>query len=247
MPHNNLLEIYDGRSAFWQWDTGQKLRVLDKTIDQVHFSNKDLTYAIVKEVYVDDDGVRACDVPDVLLKLSNPLIAYAYVMDIDANRTICSVRFSVTSRQIPEDYTYEEDNRFKDLVDKIESIEDILNSGTGSIRFNSMSAAKKWAEESQEAGALVSVFSGTQWLAYIVNYDFSLSPINGDNDNIDLSEYLTEEKAAEVYQPKGNYASIEYVNNLFEELKALIQDTDGGEKVEIVVLDNAILDMHILA
>lgn len=58
-------------------------------------------------------------------------------------------------------------------------------------------------------------------------------------------DYLTKNEAAESYQPKGDYASTAYIAGIFEELKALIQagDTDAA----IAVLDNAILDMVVLA
>ena len=229
MPHNNLLEIYDGRSAFWQWDTGQKLKVLDKTIDQVHFSNKNLTYAIIKEVYIEND-VRVCDVPDVLLKLPQPLIAYTYVMDVDTNKTTRAVKFSVNSRPIPEDYTYEEDNRFKDLVDKIESVEDILDRGTSVKRFNSIGEAEDWAKESHEAGALLAVLANNQWIAYIVNHDLSISRISGDNSDLIASikelralvgdSSVFEQIHAEIsklkYDEKGSAAAVE--RKLYEEI-----------------------------
>ena len=46
----NIFKIYDGRTSFWQWDTNQKLIVLDETIDEVHFSNRDMTHAIPKDI-----------------------------------------------------------------------------------------------------------------------------------------------------------------------------------------------------
>lgn len=182
MPQNNVLEIYDQRPGFWQWDTGQKLLVLDRTIDQVHFSNKDLSTALVEEVS-NENGIRTCDVPDVLLKMPKPLIAYAYAMDDDNNRTICAVKFSVSPRPIPEDYTYEENNRFKDLVDKIESVQDALENGAGVNKFNNIEYAKAWAEDYQAAGSIVSVWNGFKWALYMVDRDYSLYPI-GDTDQL---------------------------------------------------------------
>lgn len=182
MPQD-LLKIYDGRPNFWQWDTGQKLIVLDRTIDQVHFSNKNMTTAIVKEVYVDDDGMRLCDVPDMMLKMPQSLIAYAYVMDDDQNRTICAVKFSVSTRPIPEDYTYEENNRFKDLVDKIEAVEDVLESGASVRKFYTLDAAEAWAKDYQATGIIVSAYDGYEWALYMIGADYSLEQI-GDTDQL---------------------------------------------------------------
>ena len=50
MPQN-IFKIYDGRTNFWQWDTGQKLIVLDESVTQVHFSNKDMNHSIDRDVY----------------------------------------------------------------------------------------------------------------------------------------------------------------------------------------------------
>ena len=68
MPQN-IFKIYDGRTNFWQWDKKQKLIVLDETVTQVHFSNRNMTHSIPRDVYTDKDGVRVCNVPDDLLKI----------------------------------------------------------------------------------------------------------------------------------------------------------------------------------
>ena len=182
MPQD-LLKIYDGRSGFWQYDTGQKLIVLDRTIDQVHFANKSMTTAFIKEVYIDNDGTRVCDVPDMMLKQPLSLIAYAYAMDIDENRTICAVRFSVAARPIPEDYNYEENDRFKDLVDKIEAVDDVLESGATIRKFNAIADAELWAQDYQANGVILSVWNGTEWALYMVDRDYSLYQI-GDTDQL---------------------------------------------------------------
>lgn len=185
MPQD-LLKIYDGRNNFWQWDTGQKLIVLDNSIDQVHFSNNKMTYAIVKEVY-ENDGIRICEVPDIMLKTAKPLMAYAYVMEDNQNKTICVVRYSVNARPIPEDYTYEETNRFKDLVDKIEAVEDMIESGEGVKRFANIKEAEQWADESQEVGLIISVKIDSKWIAHIIDSDHSIAKVY---DNSDLITYI---------------------------------------------------------
>lgn len=181
MPQN-LLEIYDGRTSFWQWDTGQKLIVSDRTIDQVHFSNASMNTAIVKEVYI-ENGMRLCDVPDMMLKMPKPLVAYAYVIGDGYNKTMCATRFSVSTRPIPEDYTYEENNRFKDLVDKIDAVQDILESGASVKKMNSMVEAEAWAQEYQVTGTILSVWNGYEWALYMVERDYSLYQI-GDTDQL---------------------------------------------------------------
>ena len=41
----NIFKIYDGRTNFWQWDTKQKLIVLDDCITEVRFSNRDMEHS----------------------------------------------------------------------------------------------------------------------------------------------------------------------------------------------------------
>ena len=77
MPQN-ILKIYNGRNNFWQWDTKQKLIVLDDNVTEVRFSNKNMQQSKRRVVYT-DNGMRVCNVPDSLLQLSKTLIAYACV------------------------------------------------------------------------------------------------------------------------------------------------------------------------
>ena len=239
MPQN-IFKIYDGRTSFWQWDTGQKLIVLDRTVDQVHFSNKSMNRAVIKEVYIDDDGVRVCEVPDAILKSPHPLIAYAYVMEEDNNKTICMVRFSVSTRPMPEDYTYEVDDRFKDLVDKIEAVEDVLESGTSIKKFNTLAEAEAWAQEYEAVGVLLSVRNGSEWIVYMANEDHSLERV-GDTTQLiidveKLQRLVGEESVenqirdaiialelADTYEAKG---AAEVVRN------ALIEETRRAKKEE---------------
>lgn len=96
----NIFEIYDGRTSFWQWDTGQKLIVLDESITQVHFSNKNMNYTISKDVYEYEEK-RVCDIPDIVLQSPNNLVAYAYICDAKSGYTIKSVKFAVIKRPAP--------------------------------------------------------------------------------------------------------------------------------------------------
>ena len=98
MPQN-IFKIYDGRTNFWQWETKQKLIVLDKTITQVYFSNRNMTHSIKRDVYEDEGKYRICNVPDDLLKIPRNLVAYAY-----ANGSVVKeVKFAVAKRPMPSD------------------------------------------------------------------------------------------------------------------------------------------------
>lgn len=54
----NIFTIYDGRTNFWQWGTKQKIIVLDDSITEVRFSNRNMEHSKRCPVYTDNDGLR---------------------------------------------------------------------------------------------------------------------------------------------------------------------------------------------
>ena len=122
MPQN-IFKIYDGRTNFWQWDRKQKLIVLDETITEVHFSNRNMTHSIKRDVYVDKNGVRVCNVPSDLLQLPRNLVAYAYV---DC-ATVKSVKFAVIRRPMPSDYVADQNEEIEDKFTQIDIMLEALN------------------------------------------------------------------------------------------------------------------------
>ena len=122
MPQN-IFKIYDGRTSFWQWDRNQKLIVLNDAITEVHFSNRNMTHSIKKDVYKDNDGVRLCNVPSELLKLPRNLVAYAYADGV----TMKSVKFAVIQRPMPNDYISDQSDEIEDKFTQIDIMLDALN------------------------------------------------------------------------------------------------------------------------
>lgn len=96
----NIFKIYGDKVSFSQWEKRQKLIVLNESVQEVHFSNKNMMHSIQRDVYRDTDGLMVCNVPDDLLKLPINLVADAYIGDV----LIKSVKFAVTKRPIPGDY-----------------------------------------------------------------------------------------------------------------------------------------------
>lgn len=101
-----MLDIYDGRSAFYQWDINQKLRVSHKGVCEVHFSNPVDDTALVVKPY-DLDTVVVADVPNILLQNAGKITAYVYVC-IGDECTIHEKDFTVRPRLRPSDYVYTE-------------------------------------------------------------------------------------------------------------------------------------------
>ena len=189
----NIFKIYDGRTSFWQWDTKQKLIVLDDRITEVRFSNRNMEHSKRRPVYTDKDGVRICNVPDLLLQLPKNLIAYACIKQEDGSvSTVKAVKFAVNKQPIPTDYICEQDTVVEDILMRIELLETLLKdveSGTQQlIKFASMVDAAKWAVESGQAGDIIVVKLDIGWVPHVVEDDKSLTPIcNCDGEEIVLN------------------------------------------------------------
>lgn len=179
MPQN-LFKIYDGRTNFWQWDTGQKLIVLDDTVDQVHFSTKDMTHALVTEVRTNDDGIRVCNIPDIILTLPKNLVAYAYILDSNKTRTVRSVKFPVIPRPIPDNYISNINDEIEDIMNRVVLLESMF-SDVEFKQFDTLEEAERWAKESQESGIVIAVKVDSKWVAHMIEDDYSVVPIGDWN------------------------------------------------------------------
>lgn len=63
----------DGRTELWQWDTGRKIVVDDKSVSEVHYSKYSSTQAITREVI---NG--KAEIPNFLLQDTHAVTVYAY-------------------------------------------------------------------------------------------------------------------------------------------------------------------------
>lgn len=92
-----------------QWDYGQKLKIAGLKIPQdhvqVHFAREGAREALIVMGTVDDCGDVLVDIPNVLLKCGNRIIAYIYVDDGKQGETIREIKISVKPRAKPQDYS----------------------------------------------------------------------------------------------------------------------------------------------
>lgn len=229
MPQN-VFKIFDGRTNFWQWDTRQKLIVLDDRITEVRFSNRNMEHSKRRPVYTDNNGVRICNVPDLLLQLPKNLIAYACIKQDDGTcSTVKAVKFAVFKQPIPTDYICEQDAVVEDILMRIELLENLLKdveAGAAEMKkFNSMVEAAQWAKENGKAGDIIVIKLDVGWVPHIVEDDKSLSPIcNCDGDEVILhfdgedADGIDAEEEETVLYFDGNY----------NEEDEVIQYFDGG-------------------
>ena len=191
----NVFKIYDGRTNFWQWDTKQKLIVLDDRVTEVRFSNRDMEHSKRRPVYTDKDGVRICNVPDILLQLPKNLIAYACVKREDGScSTIKAVKFAVNRQPIPTDYICEQDAVVDGILDRLEILEsllkDIEKGNQEFTKFVDIIDAAKWAIDNGSAGDIVVVKLDIGWVPHVVEDDKSLSPLcNCDGEMVVVDIY----------------------------------------------------------
>ena len=232
MPQN-IFKIYDGRTNFWQWDTKQKLIVLDERITEVRFSNRNMEHSKRRPVYTDNDGVRICNVPDILLQLPKNLIAYAINKGEDGCcSTIKAVKFAVYQQPIPTDYVCEQDAVIEDILTKLEVLESLLkdvSSGAQQFtKFTSMVDAAKWSVESGQAGDIIVIKLDIGWVPHVVEEDHSLTPIcNCDGDMVTIA--LDGDDADGI--PVGE-VEIYYDGNYIDN-EDIIQYFDGGSATGI--------------
>lgn len=176
MPQN-IFKIYDGRTNFWQWDRKQKLIVLDETVDQVHFSNRNMTHSVKRDVYADKNGLRVCNVPDDLLKMPANLVAYAMA----DGATIKSVKFAVVRRPMPSDYISDQSEEVYEIERRLELLELMLKDielGNQELhKFESTTDATEWARENEKSGIIVVVKIDGKWIAHMVEDDYTVTPI----------------------------------------------------------------------
>ena len=187
----NIFKIYDGRTNFWQWDRKQKLVVLDEDVTQVHFSNRNMTHSVKRDVYADKNGLRFCNVPDDLLKIPANLVAYA----IADGATVKSVKFAVVRRPMPSDYVSDQSEELYEVERRLELLEIMLKDielGVQELRkFESTIEATDWARENRKSGIIVAIRIDGRWIAHMVEDDYSVTPIcdsNGEMVEVNLMD-----------------------------------------------------------
>ena len=188
MPQN-IFKIYDDKTNFWQWDTRQKLIVLDERITEVHFSNRDMSHSITKQVY-EKDGMRLCNIPDIILQLPRNIIAYACIN----GSTIKSVKFAVVRRPIPDGYVMDQTDEIDEITQRLELLEamlkDIKDGSKEFEKFNSVTEAEQWAAAERVSGIIVAIYVDSKWIAHMIEDNYKVTPICDCNGHMVEVEIL---------------------------------------------------------
>ena len=100
------ITLDDGRTELWQWDTGRKIVVDDKSVSEVHYSKYSSTQAITREVI---DG--KAEIPNFLLQDTYAVTAYAYSGSIENGYTMAEKTFNVVKKPKPANYVETEEDK----------------------------------------------------------------------------------------------------------------------------------------
>ena len=100
------ITLDDGRTELWQWDTGRKIVVDDKSVSEVHFSKYSSNQAITREVV---NG--KAEIPNFLLQDTHSVTVYAYSGSIENGYTMAEKTFNVVKKPKPANYVETEEDK----------------------------------------------------------------------------------------------------------------------------------------
>lgn len=100
------ITLDDGRTELWQWDTGRKIVVDDKSVSEIHYSKYSSTQAITREVI---NG--KAEIPNFLLQDTHAVTAYAYSGSIGNGYTMAEKTFNVVKKPKPANYVETEEDK----------------------------------------------------------------------------------------------------------------------------------------
>ncbi len=98
--------------SLYQWNKNQKLKIsglLVPNIPEIHFVNKAMPLALVRQSEVDGEGTITVDIPNVLLENALPINVYVCVYEGEVFRTLYALQIPVKARAKPSDYIYEKE------------------------------------------------------------------------------------------------------------------------------------------
>ena len=93
------ITLDDGRTELWQWDTGRKIVIDDKSVSEVHFSKYSSNQAITREVV---NG--KAEIPNFLLQDTHAVTVYAYAGSVENGYTMAEKTFDVVKKPKPANY-----------------------------------------------------------------------------------------------------------------------------------------------
>ena len=97
----------------YQWDKNQTLEISGLTVPntpEIHFVNKSMSEAFVRQAQKDANGIITVDIPNVILEKSLPIDVYICAYEGELFRTLYALQIPVKARTKPSDYIYEKED-----------------------------------------------------------------------------------------------------------------------------------------
>lgn len=163
-----VIELSNGQLKFWQWDTGQKVKV-PENVPTVHFKFG----AGAVELPVENSWV---DVPDELLQTGKDILLWTYRED----HTLDAARIPVERRPKPDGYAYTptEIKTWEQLDKRITALE----KGGGVAAVTSVNGKTGAVElTAEDVGAATEEYVDNNSKLFVINITDSL---NGSNDKV---------------------------------------------------------------
>ena len=149
------ITLDDGRTELWQWDTGRKIVVDDKSVSEVHFSKYSSNQAITREVV---NG--KAEIPNFLLQDTHAVTVYAYSGSTENGCTIAEKTFDVVKKPKPASYvgTNEDQTTLAKLKAEIGDLSSLQTASKNNLvsAINEV-AASGGADTSEDAVELLAV------------------------------------------------------------------------------------------
>lgn len=240
-----MFRILDGRTYFFQWDTEQKLEVMDYDITEVHFSNQVSEKALVCEVK-QQDGKRVVDVPNILLQETWDIKVYACCDCYTRGATI----YEVKAKEKPDDYVYTETEvkRFDDLEERLETVEDRVETveNKAAATENKVETVEDKLETVEDKVEALEKNSGGNKYKYIGTYTVSsnkasetIKYVNGKQINYKKVLIVADVKGKN--GPNGTVSSaslkVVFQFNEMEDLEILVSGALYNEQVRNVYIE----------
>lgn len=127
----------------YQWDKNQSLEISGLTVPntpEIHFVNKSMSLALVRQAQKSESGIITVDIPNVLLEKSLPVDVYICAYEGDLFRTLYTLQIPVKARTKPTDYIYEKEEEILSfnalnnrLTDSINDMRLIVNNAVETV------------------------------------------------------------------------------------------------------------------
>lgn len=214
-----MLEIYNGRDRFYQWDVGQKI-IVDDTILTVHYDNG-TGDALVCPVY-EYNGQYVADVPNLMLQTVWAIRCYAYCGECVRAEKV----YEVEKRSRPDDYIYTETEtlRYSLLLDMLNATNDDLTTVEHTLEASMADLA---AEHSRDMETVEQQLAATNAdvSAYIASNDNKVNYLWDACDGLNTTTLEIETKHSE--DVAEIEAELNKLNNGYNTLRNTVNTNAG--------------------